>query len=98
MLLFAFQSQNRIDSPARTAAWRCCGDKVTKKSSPEVSQGSVLRPALFNVLINDLDDGTECAFSKFRGGTELGGVADAPDGCAAVQRDLGRLENSAESS
>lgn len=29
---------------------------------------------------------------EFAGNTELGGMADTPDGCAAIQRDLDRLE------
>ena len=48
---------------------------------------------LFNIFINDLDDGMKCTFSKFAENTELGGVADTPEGCADIQRGLDRLEN-----
>ncbi|GAB0188324.1 mitochondrial enolase superfamily member 1 [Grus japonensis] len=46
---------------------------------------------MFNLLINDLDDGAECTVSKFADDTKLGEVLDAPDGFAPILRDLDRL-------
>ncbi|KAJ7415481.1 hypothetical protein WISP_78132 [Willisornis vidua] len=42
----------------------------------------------FTFFINDLDDGAECNFSN----AKLGRVANMPEGCAAIWRDLDRLE------
>ena len=50
-----------------------------------VTQRSILGPVLFNIFITDLNKGTECILSKFTDDRKLGGVANAPKVCVAIQ-------------
>lgn len=85
-----------------TENWLKCWVERVVMSSTKSSCRSVISevlwelirwPVLFNLFIKSLDDGHRvCTLSKFAGNTKLEGVLDASDACAAIQRDLHRLE------
>lgn len=53
-----------------------------------VSQGSMLGPVLFNLFSSDSDKGQITDTDS----TNLGAVADTPEGGVALQKDLNRVE------
>lgn len=55
-------------------------------------QRSILGPVVFNNFINDAEEATGLSFVKFAVDTILRGAVDGLQNWAAVQRDLGRLE------
>lgn len=57
-----------------------------------IPQGSVLGLVLFYIFICDLDKRIESTLIKFADNTNLGGVYNTLEGCAAIHQDLNIME------
>lgn len=55
-----------------------------------ILQGLMLGPGLFNIFIDEPDDGKEYTLRHFADDAKLGGVA-SPDGYAVIQNDFYKL-------
>jgi len=63
-----------------------------KPAMISVPQGAVLSLVLFDIFVNDINDGIKCTLSKFADDAKLSGVVDTVEGRDAIQRILNRLE------
>jgi len=59
-----------------------------KPAMISVPQGSVLSLVLFDIFVNDINDGIKCTLSKFAHDTKMSSVVDTSEGRDAIKRDL----------
>jgi len=87
-------TENWLNNQAQRAV--ISGIKSSWRQLSNGDQRSILGLCLFNFFLNDLDAGTNFTFTKLIDDTKLGGMANIPDGCIAIQGDIDKLGNRAE--
>ncbi|KAK4812707.1 hypothetical protein QYF61_015026 [Mycteria americana] len=96
LLKYGLDEQTTRWTEAGPPGWLISGTKSSWRAvTSGVPQGSLLGPVPV-VFITDLDDGTGSTLSKFADDSDQGGVAETPEGRAAIQGDLARLEKWAD--
>ncbi|KAK4823941.1 hypothetical protein QYF61_008327 [Mycteria americana] len=77
LIQYGLDEQTRVVISGTKSSWRPATSNVPPRS--------ILGSVFFDIFINEMDDRAECTFSKFANDTKLGGVADMPEGHAAIQ-------------
>ena len=68
----------------------CAPSWIPVKINPVLAKPRT--PALFNIVVDDMDNGTECTLSKFADDAKLCGAVNILEGRDAIQKDPDRLE------